>query len=260
MRTIGDVAELAGVSIRTLRHYDEIGLLVPSGRTDAGYRLYDGDELERLQEILVWRQLGFPLAEIQRMLDAPDHDRISAIRRQRALAQRERARLAAVIQALDAALAAHENGTDPEETTMFEGFDHECYEAEARDRWGHTDAFAESTRRAAQYDESDWRTIRAEGDEIISAFARLLKDGVPATGEEARAAAERHRQHISQWFYPCSPDMHRALGEMYLADERFTRTYEQVATGLARYVRDAISASAATRRNRSRGGLISAAT
>jgi DNA-binding transcriptional MerR regulator len=244
MRTIGDVAELAGVSIRTLRHYDEIGLIVPSGRTDAGYRLYDRAELDRLQEVLVWRQLGFPLAEIQRMLDAPDHDRITAIRRQRELAERERARLVAVIRSLDAALVAHQTGTDPEEATMFEGFDHERYEAEARERWGHTDAYAESTRRAAQYDEAAWRTIRAEAEEITGEFARLLQTGAPATSPEARAAAERHRQHITQWFYPCSPEMHRALGDMYVDDERFTRTYEQVAPGLAAYVRDAIHANA----------------
>jgi DNA-binding transcriptional MerR regulator len=97
MRTIGEVAELAGVSVRTLRHYDDLGLLAPSARSDSGYRLYEHRDLARLQEILVWRQLGFSLAEIQRILDSRGYDRVAAIRRQRELAQRERHRLAAVI-------------------------------------------------------------------------------------------------------------------------------------------------------------------
>lgn len=244
MRTIGEVAELAGVSVRTLRHYDELGLLRPSGRSDGGYRLYERADVERLREILVWRQLGFPLAEIRAMLDDPRHDRLTAIRRQRDLAGRERERLTAVIGALDAALEAHDNGTDPEERVMFEGFDHERYEEEARERWGHTDAYAESARRTARYGEERWRVIKAEGDEIVREFAALMGDGEPAAGPRARATAERHRRHISDWFYPCSPDMHRGLGEMYVQDERFTASYERIAPGLAAHVQRAIAANA----------------
>lgn len=245
MRTIGEVAELAGVSVRALRHYDEVGLLVPSGRTDAGYRLYSHADLTRLQEILVWRQLGFALAEIQAMLDAPGRDRLKAIRRQRELASRERARLTAVIRALDVALAAAENGTTPKEDTMFEGLKHEQYEAEARERWGHTDAYAKSAKRAAGYGEEEWRTIRAASEEIARDFAALLHGGEPATSLPARAVAERHREHITRWFYPCGPEMHRRLGEMYGADGRFKRNYDQVAPGLGDYIQGAIAANAA---------------
>jgi DNA-binding transcriptional MerR regulator len=245
MRTIGEAAELAGVSVRTLRHYDALGLLVPSARSEAGYRLYDRDDLARLQEILVWRQLGFPLAEIKTMLEAPGRDRVSAIRRQRELAERERDRLAVVVRALDTALKAHENGTHPEEQTMFDGFDHERYEAEARERWGHTDAYAQSARRTARYGEAQWRQIRAEQEALATEFARLLRTGEPAGGPGARATAERHRAHIARWFYDCSPEMHRALGDMYAGDERFARNYEEIAPGLADYMRRAIAANAA---------------
>jgi MerR family transcriptional regulator, thiopeptide resistance regulator len=244
MRTIGEVAELAGVSIRTLRHYDELGLLRPSARSDGGYRLYDRADVERLHEILVWRQLGFPLIEIRAMLDDPRHDRLTAIRRQRALAERERERLTAVIRALDAALKAHDDNINTEEATMFDGFDHERYEEEARERWGDTDAYAESARRSARYGEEQWQAIKAESEEIARVFATLMHDGEPATGPQARATAERHRRHISDWFYPCSPEMHRALGEMYVQDERFTANYERVAPGLAAYVHEAIAANA----------------
>lgn len=127
---------------------------------------------------------------------------------------------------------------------MFDGFDHHNYEEEARERWGHTEAYRESTRRAAGYREADWREIRAESDAIVRAFAELMADGAPATGAAARAVAERHRQHISRWFYPCPPEMHRGLGEMYVADERFAQNYENVAPGLAEYVREAIVANA----------------
>jgi hypothetical protein len=114
---------------------------------------------------------------------------------------------------------------------------------EARRRWGHTDAYRESASRVTGYASAEWRSIRAEQGAIAGAFAELLRAGEPASGERARALAERHRQHISRWFYPCSPEMHRRLGEVYVSDERFARNYERLAEGLSVYVRDAIAAT-----------------
>jgi DNA-binding transcriptional MerR regulator len=244
MKTVGEVAELAGVTVRALHHYDELGLLSPSGRSDAGYRLYSYDDLARLREILIWRTLGFGLTEIGSLLDDPKHDRLAALERQRELIEREIDRLGALAAAVDAAIAAHVNGTRIEETSMFEGFDASQYEEEARERWGHTEAYQESMRRAGQYGEGEWREIRTEAEAITRELVALMRVGQPANGPEARALAERHRQHISRWFYPCSPAMHRGLGEMYVADERFTQTYEREAPGLAAYVHDAIVANA----------------
>src|ERR1700752_2858938 len=116
MNTVGEVAELAGVSVRTLHHYDELGLLCPSERSGAGYRLYSYDDLARLQEILIWRQLGFSLAEIVLLLDDPGHDRLAALERQRELVGREIDRLGALAAAVDAAIDAQRNGTVIEET------------------------------------------------------------------------------------------------------------------------------------------------
>jgi MerR family transcriptional regulator, thiopeptide resistance regulator len=203
MRAVGEVAEVAGVTVRLLHHYDEIGVLSPSARSDAGYRLYSFEDLERLQEILVWRQLGFPLAEI----------------------------------------TAVDNGTRPKETTMFDGFDHALYEDEVRERWGDTDAYRESARRTATYGEVERAAVSAEAGEINAAFVGLLEAGEPADGVEARAVAERHREHLSRWFYEVSPSFHRSLAEMYISDPRFTANYEKQAAGLAQYVHDAIVAN-----------------
>jgi DNA-binding transcriptional MerR regulator len=241
MKTVGEVAALAGVTVRTLHHYDELGLLSPSGRSEAGYRLYSYDDLARLREVLIWRTLGLPLTEIAALLDDPAHDRLAALERQRELIENEVERLGALAAAVDAAIAAHVNGTRLEETTMFDGFDPTEYEEEARERWGRTDAYQESMRRAGQYGETEWDEIRAEAESITRELVALMRAGRPADGPEARALAERHRRHISRWFYPCSLQMHRGLGEMYVADERFARVYEREAAGLASYFRDAIA-------------------
>ena len=244
MKTVGEVAELAGVTVRTLHHYDELGLLSPSGRSEAGYRLYSYDDLARLREVLTWRTLGFSLTEIAALLDDPGHDRLAALQRQRELIERELDRLEALAGAVDAAIAAHRNGTELEVTTMFDGFDPSEYEDEARERWGHTDAYRESARRAAGYGEAEWAEIRSEASAITDDLVALMREGERADGAAARAVAERHREHISRWFYPCATQMHRGLAEMYIADERFAQTYEREASGLAAYFHDAIVANA----------------
>lgn len=244
MKTIGEVSALAGITVRTLHHYDERGLLTPSGRSDAGYRLYADGDLERLQEILGWRALGFSLGEIGELLDEPGHDPLSALRTQRELVDTELARLTTLARALDRAIAAAEHGEEQQEDKVFNGFDPSQYEDEARERWGHTDAYRESARRAASYGEEQWREIKAQAQDIARRFAELKRSGQPADGEPVRAVAERARLHIDHWFYPCSRARHRALGEMYVSDPRFAAHYEKVEPGLAAYVRDAIVANA----------------
>jgi DNA-binding transcriptional MerR regulator len=244
MQTIGEVAELAGVTIRTLHHYDEVGLLSPSERSEAGYRLYSYEDLARLQEILIWRQLGFSLAEIRSLLDDPHYDRLGALERQRELVRGDLERLGALAGAIEAAIDAEQHGKRLKETSMFDGFDPAAYEDEARERWGDTDAYQESMRRTREYGEAEWAAIRREAEVIVGELVSTMAAGDPADGPRARALAERHREHISRWFYPCSAQMHRGLAEMYVADERFARTYEREAPGLARYFHDSIVANA----------------
>jgi DNA-binding transcriptional MerR regulator len=244
MNTVGEVAELAGVTVRALHHYDELGLLTPSGRSEAGYRLYSYEDLARLREILIWRALEFSLTDIGSLLDDPGHDRLIALERQRELIEREIDRLGTLAAAVDAAIAARRNGAQLEVTTMFEGFDSSEYEDEARERWGDTEAYQESARRTREYGEAEWNEIRRESSEIVDGLAALMRAGEPADGAAARALAERHRDHLSRWFYPCSPEMHRGLGELYVADDRFAQVYEREGPGLAAYFHDAILANA----------------
>jgi DNA-binding transcriptional MerR regulator len=242
MRTVKEVAELSGTTVRALHHYDEIGLLRPSERSEAGYRLYSHADLERLQEILGWRELGFALTEIAALMDDPHYDRAAALRRQRALVGEQAERLHALRTALDAAIAAHESGNDQEVDDMFQGF-HNEYEDEARERWGGTPEFEESMRRTRSYGESEWRSIREEGDAIAAELAALMEAGADPSGDEARALALEHRAYISRWFYECTPQIHHGLAALYVDDPRFTKKWEQHAPGLAGYVRDAILAA-----------------
>ena len=246
MHTVSTVARLAGITVRTLHHYDEIGLVAPSERTDAGYRLYAPDDIARLQSVLFYRELGFALDDIARVLDDPEYDRSTALREQRRMLDARVEHTNRLIAAVDAALAAHEEGrhmTAEERLEVFGDFDPREHAAEAEQRWGHTDAYAESTRRASRYTTADWETIRDEGGSIAAEFARLAAGGADPTSQPVRDLAERHRLHIDRWFYPCSHEMHAGLADMYVADQRFADWWDRFDPGLAPFVKDAILAN-----------------
>ncbi len=245
--TVGAVARLAGTTVRTLHHYEEIGLLVPSGRSDAGYRLYDDAGIDRLTRILYYRELDFPLVDIAQLLDAQDVDPGSHLRRQRALLQERIDRLRTLMDAIDReteALMKGHNLTAGQKLEVFGAFDPDQHDDEARTRWGDTDAWRQSRRRTSAYTADDWLRIRAESDEITGRFVHLMNSGVPATSREAMDFAEMHRQHITQAYYDCGHDIHAALAAMYVSDPRFTASIDAAAQGLAAYMRDAILANA----------------
>ncbi|NUT23362.1 MAG: MerR family transcriptional regulator [Hamadaea sp.] len=248
--TVGKVAELAGVTVRTLHHYDEIGLLTPGGRTSAGYRRYDDADLDRLQQILLYRELGFTLEEIAVILDDPDADADEHLRRQHRLLTSRIARLREMVAAVEYVLEAKKVGIDltPEEKfEVFGDFDPDQYAEEAEQRWGGTDAYAESARRTKRYTKEDWQRIQQESAELLERFVTAYAAGVPADSAAAMALAEEHRQQITKFYYECTYEIHTGLAELYLADERFTRNYDQHRPGLAQYVHDAIVANAITR-------------
>jgi DNA-binding transcriptional MerR regulator len=243
--TVGEVAKLSGLTVRTLHHYETIGLVVPSARTEAGYRLYGRPETERLQEVLFFRELGFGLGEIRSMLEAQAYDRPALLSRQRQLLLAKTRRLARMIEGIDAAIAAETKGTtmtNEEMLEVFGDFDPAQYEDEARERWGDTDAYKQSAGRTARYTKVDWQQVGAEAAAINDAFIALMRAGIPPTTAEARAVAEQHRAHISKWFYDCTPQVHAGLGRMYVEDERFTRNIDRAAPGLARYMSAAMTA------------------
>src|SRR3954469_906490 len=213
--TVGQVSERFGVTVRTLHHYDDVGLLPPSERrSPAGYRRYTPDDLARLQHIVVYRRLGFALEQIATLLDDPDADVTAHLRRQRDAVQSRLTELRDLVAALDHALEAQMSGdplTDADRRELFGG-DFSDKQAEAERRWGDTDAWWESQRRTSAYSRQDWQEIQADAKEIDDAFLAAMLGGAPPTSPAATAAAERHRQHITRRFYDLSYAMHRGLG------------------------------------------------
>lgn len=246
--TVGQVAERSGVTVRTLHHYDEIGLLRPSRRSASGYRLYTDEDLVRLQHVVVYRRLGFALEEVAVLLDDPEADVAAHLRRQRAAVMSRLDELAELVTAIDRALEAEVSGMQltPEEQRELFGEDFkEEYQEEARERWGDTEAWRQSQQRTSQYTKADWQAIKAEADGINARLVEALQAGEPADSPAAMDAAEAHRRHITRWFYDCPAEMHACISEMYVSDPRFAKTYEDMAPGLAQYVRDAVHANAA---------------
>jgi len=252
---VKEVAEQSGVSIRALHHYDAIGLLVPSLRTAAGYRLYSEDDLLRLQQILIGRELGLSLEEIRRSLDDPSFDRRRALLEQRAALTRRAEQTSEMLYAIDAALAVldgaslDDEGNEREGTTvdykkLFNGFDPSKYEDEVKQRWGNTDAYKASQKRTKSYTEEDWKRCMAEQGEVYADAIAALKAGKAPTDPAVMDVAERHRLAIDRWFYPCSTTMHCGLADMYEADDRFRSFFEGHAAGLAAYLSAAIRANA----------------
>ena len=248
--TVGRAAEIAGVTVRTLHHYDEIGLLTPGDRTNAGYRRYDDADLERLQQILLYRELGFTLEEIATILDDPDVEARAHLRRQHGLLRDRIARLQEMVAAVEYMLEADKVGinlTPEEKFEVFGSFDTDVYADEVEERWGGTDAYTESARRAARYTKDDWLRIQRESGELMARWLAAFDAGASADGQAAMDLAEEHLQQITKFFYDCTFEIHVGLAEMYIADPRFTKFYDDQRPGLAQYVHDAVMANAVAR-------------
>ena len=247
LRTVSELARLSGVTVRALHHYDDIGLLVPTERSDAGYRLYDDAAVERLAQIVAFRGAGVPLPEIETILSATGDRRADHLRRQIQLLDQRSDTLARQRAALSRALEAVTMGLNLNPEEIFEVFgedDPRQYADEAAERWGETEAYAESWRRTSSYSKEDWQRAQAGAEAVVTEFVRCKAEGLPADSTESMAAAERHRQNITTWYYDCTYEMQVGLAEMYLADPRFMKYYEKRSPGLTQYVHDAIVANA----------------
>jgi MerR family transcriptional regulator, thiopeptide resistance regulator len=241
--TVGAVAALTGISVRTLHHYDHIGLVVPSVRTPAGYRGYTDADIERLHLVLVYRSVGMPLDEIRALLDDPSADVLEHLRRQYELLLEQADRLQHTLKAVEELMNAHRSGiqlTAEEQVEIFgtTAFGEE-YAAEAEERWGETDAWKQSQQRVSRFSKDDWIAIKAEADALLESLAQAKRDGVEPGSAHANELAARHHASIER-FYDCGDEMHRNLVEMYLADERFTRYYDDVEPGLAQFLHDIV--------------------
>jgi DNA-binding transcriptional MerR regulator len=243
--TVGEVARLSGVTVRTLHHYGQIGLLVPGERTGAGYRVYTGDDLDRLTRILYYRDLGFALDTIATLLDG-GADPVDHLRRQHELLTARLSRVQAMVHSIEKELEAAMSGTEltaEEKLEIFGDTYDPAYEAEAEQRWGDTETWRQSQERTRGFGKDDWRQVKADTDALNARLVAVFASGAAPGSPQANAVAEEHRASINV-FYDCGHDMQRNLADMYLADERFTKTYEDLAPGLAQWLHDVIHANA----------------
>ena len=216
MKTVNEVSKLTGVSVRALHHYDAIGLLNPTQVTDAGYRLYDDTALARLQTILLFRELQFPLKEIKSILDSPDFNREQALKQQIGLLELQRRQLDALI---SFAREIIETGVDNMDFSAFDKTEIEQYKAEVKARWGKTDAYKEYEKKMAGQSEE---TQTEAAEKLMQVFAEFgkIKHLAPES-DAAQALVKELRQCITENYYNCTKPILASLGQMYVGDERF---------------------------------------
>lgn len=224
---IKEFAELTGVSVRTLHYYDEIGLLKPS-EVDAqnGYRIYDEKSLERMQEILFYRELDFSLKTIMQILSSPDYDKQQALSRQRQLLIAKKERLEQLIVAIDNV----EKGKSFMKNNEYEKLKNK-YAEEVKQRWGNTDAYKESESRNTDFSKS-----AALLDAVFEKFAELNRSSILPDDEAAKVQVERLQQCITDNFYTCTNEILAGLGQMYVADKRFKTNIDKHSEGTAEFV------------------------
>ena len=245
--TVGQVAGLVGVSVRTLHHWDEIGLVVPSARSWAGYRLYGPDDVARIHRVLVYRETGMPLAEVARVLDDPDVDATAHLARQRDLLQARIAHLTRMLRAVDTMMERNSMGENltPQQQAEILGAEWDpAWQEEAEERWGDSDEWAQAAARKAAMTRQDWARVAEETEALETDLANAMREGVVPGSERANALAERHRASIDRWF-DTTYAKQVLIARGYVANSRFTAYYDKRESGLAAWIKEIIDANAA---------------
>lgn len=237
--TIKEIADLAGVTTRTLRYYDEIDLLSPAGKADNGYRNYNQASLLRLQQILFFRELGVPLKEIQFLISRPDFSLLEALEQHRSALQARAERLARLLDTVEQTIATIQGEWSMTSKDYFEGFDETRYEAEAREKWGQTNQYAQSQKKWASYSKEQKEAIKAQGGQLT---IRMVSEdpNTPPDGPDVQAAVGEYLDYLNKYFYACDAEFLRGLADMWVDDPRFANNYEQVREGGAAFVREAV--------------------
>lgn len=242
---VKEVAELTGISVRTLHHYDEIGLLSPGRRSESGYREYSDGDLETLQQILFFRELGFPLKKIKDVLNSRSFDRKEALILQKKMLLEKRSRLDQMIHLVEKTIQHAEGEIFMTNEEKFEGFDfsHNPYEKEARERWGDEVVDQSNAKLAGMSGEEQ----KAMGEKMNAIYRELaaLRQESPAS-EEAQVAIKEWYDFLNGNFGSYSLDAFRGLGQMYVADERFTKNIDKFGDGLAQFMCEAMAIFADT--------------
>ncbi|WHY01744.1 MerR family transcriptional regulator [Neobacillus sp. DY30] len=243
--TIQKLANLAGVSTRTLRYYDEIGILKPARINSSGYRIYGQAEVNTLQQILFYRELGVGLDSIKDIVTAPTFDGAKALREHREKLLEKREQLDLLIANVDKTIALTEGRITMSNKEKFEGFkkkmiedNEKKYGKEIRDKYGN-DKVEASNAKVMNMTEEQYEEVTALAEQIQSTLAEAFKSGDPA-GELAQKAADLHKQWLTYYWKEYSKEAHAGLAQMYVDDERFTAYYDKEQPGTAEFLRDAI--------------------
>lgn len=244
MYMINEISKLTGVSIRMLHHYDKIGLLVPSKRTDSNYRMYSDEDVAKLYQILLFKELEFSIQEIKTILQDENFDREKALKEQRNLIIKKKNRLEKIIESIDDTI--NNFGGNVMNKKNFKAFDYEDikkheekYKEETERKYGKTDAYKESKEKTSKYSKNDWENIMGEAESIYVELSKLM-DKEPSD-EQVQLLVEKWRNHITENFYSCTIEIFRGLALMYIADERFTKNIDKYGEGLAQFLSDAMN-------------------
>ncbi|MEU9115747.1 MerR family transcriptional regulator [Streptomyces sp. NPDC048483] len=259
--SVGQVSRFAGVTVRTLHHYDKAGLLSPSDRSPAGYRIYSDADLARLQQLLFYRELGFPLDEIATILEDPQANALDHLRARHHVLNDQIIKLQRLVEVAEQAMEVQQTGVKLTPEERFEVFGEVSfdlsYATEAQLKWQHSEGHQRSMARAAAHSKEDWAQIMAEGAAWRRRLTAAFDAEEPADRERAMDLAEEHRRHITRWFTPCPTDMHGRIADDFAADPRafalLVPPTEQ-RPGLASYLRTAVHANAVRQSDPERDG------
>jgi DNA-binding transcriptional MerR regulator len=237
---VKEVADLVGISVRTLHYYDEIGLLTPEETTESGYRLYSDENLETLQQILFFKELGFPLKKIKEIINSPSFDRHDALVLQRKMLLEKRKRLDKMIATIEKTIQHMKGEIQMTNKEKFEGFDfsHNPYEQEARELWG-DEAVDKANAKLGNMTKEEQEAMSKEMNSIYQKLASL-RNGSPES-DEAQAAIKEWYDFLNNNFGNYSLEAFKGLGQMYVDDVRFTKNIDQFGEGLAKFMRDAMA-------------------
>ena len=232
---ITEFAKLTGVSVRTLHYYDEIGLLKPAEVDEwTGYRFYDEKNLEKMQQIMFYRELDFSLKSIIGILSSPDFDKQKALDEQKKLLILKKERLEKLIFAIDCAKKG--------EIIMnaFDNTEFENYKNEAKERWGNTDAYKEYSQKSKGYSEEKFNALGEGMEKVLEEFAICMNSGATFDSEEVQKLVKKLQNYITENFYTCTNEILASLGQMYVADERFNNNIDKHSVGTTEFVSKAI--------------------
>lgn len=232
---INEFAKLTGVSVRTLHYYDEIGLLKPAEIDKwTGYRFYDEVSLEKMQQIMFYRELDFSLKSIMKVLSSPDYDKGKALDEQKRLLILKKERLEKLISAIDSAKKG-ENIMNAFDNTEFEN-----YKEEVKEKWGQTEAYNEYSQKTQGYSKEKFNSLTDGMDSLMQEFAGCMNSGLSVDSTDAQNLVKKLQSYITENFYTCTNEILAGLGQMYVADERFKNNIDKHSLGTAEFIRKAI--------------------